>query len=719
MGTPASGKSTWIKSHGLNPLTISADKIRLNLGGVTMTANSNYTYSQHINHNNEPKVWDMLYEQGESMMYNGQTLFVDNTHLYRSAFTKWNNFRKKYNYKTYVVDFMAPLIADCGNPEKAKELIKKWNRNRNFAVPDSTIDTYMGRYLHSIDHLPDWVTVITPKEVVRELQLTKTPNMERFKRIQVIGDIHADYDALMKVFEHHQKGDAYVFVGDYLDRGTKTLQTFKFITQELGGNNLFFCIGNHEDGWEKWVQKRERHGQFSILSLPKLQQAYSEKNLDKIIKNFVKNAHDYFAFDYFGKTFYVSHAGFEPIVGTHLDKLSTIEMPNALPRNTFIYGLGNTVNNDAYARDIDKVWHDTMPRDQINLHGHRNNFDRFCEGNSYNLTAMGKFRWLTITRDGIEPHEIDRIDVPELTEQLAGEEHIQQISLNDGITANNFDHDAFANNIWNQMSIRARGLFTRNDDVIGRGFTKFFQVDQLPTSTLDSIEYPVILEKKHDGFLTIAFYDNEAGKIKIFSKRGETDMAKLAKRKLEDSGMYDEIQRYYTDEKLHDTSLLFEIVAPKEDVHIIKYKEDHTYPLAIIKNDMNGIVLNLIKKEELRKKHPQYYNSVPFMQMRQNIWEANFYAIASNIDELKDFIARYGKEYPTREGVVLYGSNKMLKIKLPFYLKAKELRQALAKGGKRKWYYGAKEWYEKCQEQGITEFSPDLALKLAEEDEAE
>ncbi|WP_303048955.1 hypothetical protein [Lactobacillus gasseri] len=30
----------------------------------------------------------------------------------------------------------------------------------------------------------------------------------------------------------------------------------------------------------------------------------------------------------------------------------------------------------------------------------------FVRDNSYNLTADGKFRWITVTKDGITPHEI-------------------------------------------------------------------------------------------------------------------------------------------------------------------------------------------------------------------------------------------------------------------------------------------------------------------------
>lgn len=102
--------------------------------------------------------------------------------------------------------------------------------------------------------------------------------------------------------------------------------------------------------------------------------------------------------------------------------------------------------------------------------------------------------------------------------------------------------------------------------------------------------------------------------------------------------------------------------------------------------------------------------------MTIEIDENNFIAYAHNKTELAQSLKIIEQDFPTREGVVLYGQNKMLKIKFPFYLKAKELRGALEHGGKRKWYYDAQDWYKKCKARGITEFTPDLALQLRKED---
>ena len=86
--------------------------------------------------------------------------------------------------------------------------------------------------------------------------------------------------------------------------------------------------------------------------------------------------------------------------------------------------------------------------------------------------------------------------------------------------------------------------------------------------------------------------------------------------------------------------------------------------------------------------------------------------MARNTEELELLITSYKAKYPTREGMVLYGQNKMLKIKSAYYLKAKELRGAIKSGGKKYWYYGAKDWFKLCKKHGIKEFNSNLPLIL-------
>lgn len=709
LGSPASGKSTYLRNNNLMPYTVSSDTIRTLLGNDHAFALPNNSLQTQATLHGDSYVWQEMYNIVEQRMKNGQTTFVDATHLFRGAFNEWNKLRLKYNYTVYVIDMMKPLFDKYKTRTKVAQELLKRNQSRERQVPDFSINNNIDHYLkfkpQSYMHMIDGSD---PSALQAALAADTLPNMEKFKRIQVIGDIHADYDALQEVFKSHTKGTAYIFVGDYLDRGSKTLETFTFITQDLKGNNLFFCIGNHENSWESWVQNRQKRGQFSKLSLVPLLKEYGADQLDEIIKTFLKDKHtrDYFVFDYYGKTYYVSHAGFEPAMAKQNYPV------NLLARTSLIYGVSALNQDDPYNRDIDTIWRNTMPDSQISLHGHRNNFNRFVEGNSYNLTGDDdKFRWLTITPDGIEPHEIERIDKPDLDAQLVMEPHIRQKENPDGIISNNFDKEAFFNNIWSSMSLKARGLFTRNNQVVGRGYQKFFNLDQLPGETLESLGYPVIIERKHNGFLAIALYDNQVQKLKIFSKSGDTKYAGIARDVLKQTGYLDKLEEYFANSALCHTSITFEIVDPVRDPHVIKYSQVHAFPLSIIQNDMNGRVLNLSKYFDQENKLFKYPE---FKALADDMNDLNILAVVHDLAELKQKLAELAETYATREGFVLYAPNKMLKIKSPFYLKAKELRSAMQHGYKNYWHYGAQDWFKYTKKNHIRHFTPDLALELFE-----
>lgn len=162
--------------------------------------------------------------------------------------------------------------------------------------------------------------------------------------------------------------------------------------------------------------------------------------------------------------------------------------------------------------------------------------------------------------------------------------------------------------------------------------------------------------------------------------------------------MYESLENYYDQTEFQDTSVLFEIVDPINDPHIVKYNNVHAYPLAVVNNDMAGHV---------RLKEAESYWGI-------DKWLA---FAADNEEILKSKVTDWLEWNSTKEGLVLYGQNKMLKVKTPFYHKAKELRSALGHATKkRRWYYGAENWYDRCIERGIHEFTPDLALQLYDED---
>ena len=58
----------------------------------------------------------------------------------------------------------------------------------------------------------------------------------------VIGDVHGEYDALIKLVSKLPKDAKLIFVGDLVDRGSRSAEVVKFVRD--GGH---LCVmGNHE-----------------------------------------------------------------------------------------------------------------------------------------------------------------------------------------------------------------------------------------------------------------------------------------------------------------------------------------------------------------------------------------------------------------------------------------------------------------------------------------
>ena len=81
-------------------------------------------------------------------------------------------------------------------------------------------------------------------------------------KIFAIGDIHGCYDqllALMKKLPIDFKQDTLVFMGDYIDRGAKSVEVIDFLVKlKKRVPGIIFLKGNHEDMLEKYLDGTDR-----------------------------------------------------------------------------------------------------------------------------------------------------------------------------------------------------------------------------------------------------------------------------------------------------------------------------------------------------------------------------------------------------------------------------------------------------------------------------
>lgn len=744
VGAPASGKSTLVRNLGLENYTVEADGIREIVSNPTsqLIEDNPYKVKKVINYQDEAFTWKVIYDILERRMSQGETIIMDSTHLYKGAFGKELELAKKYNYHVTAIDMMEDVAKQADKSitdiDGIVDKLMEYDHSRGDKIDNrDVLERYTKRYEELRDRKFNNIQVIKPKEfynlisdgVVDMNKYTESPyqDMNRFNRIKVIGDVHGDLSSLKKVFSDHERGDAYIFVGDYLDRGTKNAETFKFL-MTLKANNIFFIRGNHELNAEKFVTEGRSKGQFGHKTLAELMKAGITK---KDLASFQSRLVDVIKFEFGGKLYIVTHAGVEA------QRVNTINIMT--DESELVMGLSSK-EHSPYDIDVDKRYaspykynSDKTKKDVLptllptNIHGHRNAFNTpvITKDISYsiNLTDDNDFRFIIIKPNGeLSYYSEERIDSPTLVERMIEDDGVRQKQVEGtDIIAHNFTKEVFfsaGGKRWTPQSLQARGFFTRGEDIIGRGFTKFFNIGETPDSTLDSLVYPVKVFKKWNGFLGIAFYDTEAKKLRIVTKSGGTSIPNVDEDNLpieiakntpysEDTNgsLYDALYGYL---KTHDhCSVALEIISTK-DPHIIKYTKNFAKPLAVIDNYTGK-----------------------FVPTGEYMFNINPLKVVNNKEELDDFLKNNSGGYDN-EGFVLRGKNKQLKLKTPYYLKAKELRGRLdlykEKGAKKfyesgygkdsKWYYGAQDWFNRATSRDILDFSPELAIELYKEDES-
>ena len=736
MGVSGSGKSRYIHDNHLERYTVSTDEIREMLSVGRTVGSTHDCYNDPIAYANNKLVFKLFYEILEERMRRGETVYVEATHLSKGAFKEYNKLRQMYNYDVRMIDFTAPQVRKLNyNKANVTHYFYSQTQGRpheymrfDYDVIKEQVNKYYVRYVGrqnntiSYKYVPQWIKVFEydandENKVHADEALKIQFSLKDYHTIHIIGDVHGDYENLQKIFANHTKGTGYIFVGDYLDRGNPEhlKDTLEFLTS-LKGNNIVFLRGNHEQAWFDFVN-------YGKITRPSFQRTvdtlikrgdYTKEELQAKLREFNKRLLPYCTIETpYSDTvcqylIHISHAGLDNRV-VRSNNTPTFEYLN---EDVFVNGLAP----DPYSYNVDREWNRNVDDQIINIHGHRNAFHEGIHpySSSYNLTEDGEFRYVTLTKgsgrwlvDKAEESD-DKFYLPNtpriithtlpssnstaaLISELADSQDIKQKQLDDGIIANNYTKEAFREQRWNNTTVKARGLFTRANEIVGRGFTKFFNAGERPESDIKTLTYPIRVAKKVDGFLAIIFYDKELNTIKVYSKGGGEYHSHLAAYVLKYTGEFDKIDKYYEDKANRDTTLLYEIVEPVMDEHIVWYDDICATRLAAVKNDLRGSLMLV----------------------------SNIMGIIHNEDELKTFLSLHTNT--TEEGYVFYDANdKMVKVKSNYFRIARELRKGMELGKPLNSWKNtddkikktAYEWYKKAQSMGMRTFSPKVAYDV-------
>ena len=679
-GVQASGKSTWIKENNLEPYTLSADNIRLNIANPVLNEDGSYEISQKYN----KITWELLYKYLEMRMQNGDFTIVDATHSDIKLLNKYRDLASTYKYTMYCLEFDVPL----------EEALKRNKERDNYKyVPERVIEkTY--ETIKKNEKLPSGLKKI---ETIDEIINFYTADVNQYKKVVIIGDIHSCAEPLKEVLKDFNEETLYVFVGDYFDRGIQAVETFKIMLDLLEKPNVILIEGNHEEkSMKKFIYDEEKYTKsFEETTLLPLLKEYDVDYVRASLKKIYKKLRQCFAFEFRGKKFLCTHGGL-PLV-SKLTLVSAKEM---------IHGVGK------YETEIGEIYSENYKKglcqDFIQVHGHRGINDGEY---SYCLEARvefgGELKVLTIDNEGnIEKYGIKNdvynrgLKLPmsgarekvefntanELINEMIGHKFITVKECEHNLISLNFNREAFNKKKWNDLTIKARGLFVDKDsgEVKIRSYNKFFNFGERHVNLgylKKYATYPMRVFKKYNGFLGLASVVND--EVVLTSKSVTSGKYKDIFQDIWDK-VENEVRELLKQTMIENNcTAVFEVVSPEYDPHIIKYDKEYLYLLDFIENklDLDTHNIDLEFSENLMKK---VEFSSDLLTKKEEITRLE------NYDELYNFLAEKEKSLEEFEGYVLCdNSGFMFKFKLPYYRLWKErrswlerYRSALAKGKK-------------------------------------
>ena len=667
-GSPASGKSTFIEQNGLKQFTLSPDDIRIMYQSPILNKDGNYTISMK----NDTKVWNTLFNILEERMERGEFIVVDSTNSKTSEFNRYKKLAERYRYRIYCIDKTGISKEEC----------KERNRNRlprYKVIPEEVIDKMYERF--NSQNIPSGIKVIKEENLFKEIEI-KQIDLNRYKRIHHIGDIHGCYSVLKKYLLESggiKEDEFYIFTGDYIDRGIENDKLLNYLFKIMNYPNVLLLQGNHEKWlWNYANNEESKSKEFKNITKKQLDKAMIDK---KSIRMLYRKLGQMAYYTYDNKVVFVCHGGISRIP-ENIYSIATEEL---------IKGVGEYKD----MLDVDNSFLNNTPKNYYQIHGHRNIEEVGVQVNErcFNLEGKveygGHLRIVTLDKEnGFKTYEIkNEVYREEKEEKEVNEEE----DIKDNLIANlrknpyirekryynissfNFNNKAFYKRIWNEQTIRARGLYinTENKEIVIRSYDKFFNINEREETKIENISnrisYPLIAYKKYNGFLGLIGYDKESDSLIITSKSDiRSKNAEYFKKILYNTLFLARAEEFKDYIKENNVTLVFECIDPINDPHIIKYDNQKIVLLDIVNNDINFSkkpyeeVLTFANKFNLEvKERAKVFNN----------WN-EFYNWYNEVIQ-EDY--KYNNEYI--EGFVLEDSNNfMFKLKLNYYKFWKQMR---------------------------------------------
>lgn len=660
-GLPASGKSTWIKQNNLTQFTLSPDSLRL----LASSPEEDIDGYLHINQKNDSMIWEFFYKLLESRLKRGDFSIIDATNVTTTNLKLYQKLAHSYNYGLYVIDFSDVSFETCVH---RNELRKKQGE---FAVSLDVLSRMKMRLESS--SLSNSFRVLKPDEWQKAL--LSPMDLSHYKKIYHIGDLQGCYSVLAQNLGNIDKDCFYIFLGDYIDRGIENAEVLSYLLSICDLPSVWLLEGNHERhlrAFAKGIEASSKEFKFHT------QKEIEKSNLtQKDISRLCHKLKSCLVYRYNEKIVCCTHAGM-PSIPSDISQMSFI------PACTMINGIGGYSDTQRIA----DMFVASTPSNYYQIFGHRNKDDLPIQINDRVFVCEGKvefggdlrivcldsngFKCFAYKNDIFKPidKQSDSLKIDRLIQEFMDSKWIRHKSFGD-ISSFNFTKGAFAKGVWNSITCKARGIFidVKKELIVARSYEKFFNLNEVDSTKLSSLQsnlqFPVQAYVKENGFLgIIAYYNDE-----LFMS-SKSDLNSAFSKHLSDIvsmlGLKDSLLTFFRE--YPDYSLIFEVIEPACDPHIIHYDMPKLILLDAFKNDICPIRLpyNILQEHANNMKIP----------CKKHI------ATLKDFNELESFMQTYsdGKlEGSYVEGFVIEDlTGFMFKLKGTYYIHWKKMRGIIA-----------------------------------------
>ncbi len=601
-GAPGSGKTTVLRKVGLGPYTLSMDALRLMRMAPVMGRNGEIGVDQSQNN----IVAEQFFKLIQSRMERGELIAADTTMPLQRDLNPFLELARAHRYQIAVVDFS----------DMPREEVHRRNRSRHAheQVPEKAVDRiYNLAQQHELDFqnatVFRWDGTDAQAKALVEWMAVPILDLSGYKQVVHIGDLQGCFSVLTGLggpLEHgFDDNTAYIFVGDLPDRGIENGVLIKwFAEQAVPRPNVFLLWGNHEDHLDRLAR-----------GVPPVSPEFRERTLPQLIhagvtpedaKAICDKAVEVLPYIWNGQKVLVTHAGLAN-VPAQLEAISLYQ---------YSHGTGQWEDpvDEQFERHSDPSW--------IQVHGHRNhgNVPVQATPRSFNLEDSvefgGNLRTVTLDRHGWTPGEYRNnvylahrarparppkkgVEVPLAKQPPAWMDRPSETRMDDQtlaamtghpgvrqrtskraphVASLNFTKDVFFKASWDDVLVKARGLFLNQhtQEIVGRGYEKFFNVGERAETQMEALKasmaFPVAAYVKENGYLGNLGYDTETGNLFYASKSTpDGDFADWFREIFDatvPAGKRDFIRRWLRD---NEASMVFEVIDPVRDPHMIDY----------------------------------------------------------------------------------------------------------------------------------------------------